>query len=319
MPTPAPPPQPGKWVGVSRLMLLNVGPDATAADVEQAPALGSRATVEATIAELLPGTTFDESGWGQFTRADYAITFELGSADEVQAAVVAIQGQPAIVAIRRLLRKTGWRLFAPQQGSFVEPETLGGLMASAPLGTTPEPLKVRTETRPPVVAWTHTAAAGSRYALLAFSLLAVLGWWLWSAYSSPRDEAFASQEQVIRELLAVGRANLALHVATGIYTSPEQLADPANAPRLGAAALPPLFATPVRHGYRFEIQGEPPRGADAPAIWFEPSYDSYVYSAVPVNESSPARSFSFISGKDSVYSTMKGIPTPQDQLVRSIQ
>ncbi len=318
-PAPAPAAPSGKWVGVSRLMLLNLGADAKVADVEHAPPLGSRSSVRATIAELLPGTTFDEGGWGQFTRADYTITFDLGAADDVQTAIVGVQGQPAIVAMRRLLRKTGWRLFSPQHGNFVEPETLGGLMASAPIGTTPEPLVVHTDTREPVIAWSHTSAAGTRYALLAFTMLVLLGWWLLSSYSSPKDEALMNQEQVIKELIEVGRANFAYRVASGVFTSPGQLANPENAARIGSATLPPLFAEPVRHGYRFEITGQEPALPDIPATALEPVYDSYVYSAVPVNESSAARSFAFISDKASVYSTFKGIPTAQDQLVKSLQ
>ena len=97
------------------------------------------------------------------------------------------------------------------------------------------------------------------------------------------------------------------------------MADPDNASRLGIAALPPFFAFAVRHGYRFEIQGDAPGLADISSAMLEPVYDFFIYSAVPMNEASAARSFAYISDTSSVHATVKGIPTADDQLVRSLQ
>jgi hypothetical protein len=73
--------------------------------------LGAQREVRERIAELLPGVTFDDEGHGAFTRTGYAVEFDTGSDDHVNAVRVHITGGVAAMPpLLRLAAKTGWRL-----------------------------------------------------------------------------------------------------------------------------------------------------------------------------------------------------------------
>jgi hypothetical protein len=303
-------------------MLLKLPPEATPAQIESAAPLGSRAEVLALLAELLPGAQVDEHGRLSFIRSDYAIDVDIGKGDPVQTATIELTGQASTVAIRRLLRRTGWRLFAAKRGEFIEPEALGTALAESAPGGVPEALQP-----PPAAAatghqpWEATGESARRFSRVAVGLIVLLAimvafWW-----STRRDQIDVNEQQTIAELLALGRANLGLRAATGCFTTPQNLANPENAARLGASALPPLFATEVRHGYRFSLQGEPIDEENLEGgmiVLFEPSYRSFVYVALPVEPGvSGRRSFAYISDKTAVYARDDvAVPTAADQLVR---
>lgn len=317
------PRQPPAGTRLSGLMILNLPADATPAAVEKAPPLGRREQVGALLAELLPGAQFDEFGCVRFFRDDYTIEIELADGDPVHTATLHLTGQPSIVPARRLLRRTGWRLFSPKRGEFVEPEVLGRALAESSEGGLPEALQVPSA---PLVSdrpWEATAESARRYSRLGVGLLALLavgaaGWW-----TARTDPIEMNERQTVAELAALGQANLSLRAATGAYTSPEQLADPGNAARLGGSALPPLFTTRVRHGYRFEFSGEPLSEADLAGgrvfAVFDPSYSSYVYVALPIEPGRTGRrSFAYHSEKTSIYARDGlGIPTPDDERISS--
>jgi hypothetical protein len=73
--------------------------------------LGAVREVRERIAEVLPGVTFDEEGFGAFTRTGYSVSFNTGTEDYVASVRVQITGGvAAIPPLHRLAAKTGWRL-----------------------------------------------------------------------------------------------------------------------------------------------------------------------------------------------------------------
>lgn len=101
------------------LMLLNLPPTATLADVETAPPLGSAEDVRNRIAKVLPGIQFNENGRATYNRPDFSIVIDLGRSEPVYTAVVDLQGDGASRVFGRLLAHTGWRAFAARRGAFV--------------------------------------------------------------------------------------------------------------------------------------------------------------------------------------------------------
>ena len=101
------------------LMLLNLSPAATAAEVETAPPLGSASEVKERIAKVLPGIQFNDAGRATYNRPDFSVVVDLGSSDPVYTAVVDLQGDGAAGVFRRLVTQTGWQAFAAKKGTFV--------------------------------------------------------------------------------------------------------------------------------------------------------------------------------------------------------
>jgi hypothetical protein len=114
------------------LMLLNLPPDAGLERIETAPPLGSRADVIDTIAKALPGIRAGDDGSCTFNRPDHRVTISLGSDDPVVTAVIEGQGDLSVAAVRSILEITGWRVFAPRRGAFIDAEQLNALMEPEP-------------------------------------------------------------------------------------------------------------------------------------------------------------------------------------------
>jgi hypothetical protein len=112
------------------LMLLNVPPDAGPDAVEFAAPLGPRQDVIATLAGLMPGLRPDARGRCVYVRPDHSMAIELGAMDPVVTAVLEAEGDGAIGALRALLARTGWRVFAPKLGRFVDADRLADLDVS---------------------------------------------------------------------------------------------------------------------------------------------------------------------------------------------
>jgi hypothetical protein len=112
-PAPAPTPE---WTG---LMLVNVPATAGPEAIETAPPLGARADVLRRLADCLPGLDTQQDP-AVFARVGYTLRFRLGADDPVPTIVVETHGAGAIVALRRVTAKTGWRAFAPKKNAFVD-------------------------------------------------------------------------------------------------------------------------------------------------------------------------------------------------------
>jgi hypothetical protein len=102
------------------LMLLNLGPTAGRAAIEDAPPLGEREEVLRMIGDALPGVAFDERGRGTLAMPDGSITIDLGPGDIIWTAVLDVRGETAADALLALVRGTGWRVYQPRRGDFVD-------------------------------------------------------------------------------------------------------------------------------------------------------------------------------------------------------
>ena len=107
-----------------RLMLVNLPPYAALSALESAPPLGAQQAVRSSLAQVLPGITFNEHGLGQFNGDEHSILMDLGVAPQVWAATVDVTGDAAATALRRLITQTGWRAYAPRLGRFITAEDL---------------------------------------------------------------------------------------------------------------------------------------------------------------------------------------------------
>jgi hypothetical protein len=102
-----------------RLMLVNLPPNAAAAELENATPLGTQHAVRTALAQVLPGITFNDHGLGQFNHADHSMLFDLGDGPQVWTATVDVTGDAAPEALRDLIVQTGWRAYAPRLGRFI--------------------------------------------------------------------------------------------------------------------------------------------------------------------------------------------------------
>jgi hypothetical protein len=114
------------------LMLLNLPRNAGVEAIEVAPPLGNRADVVRKLEETLPDLGIDDSGRGTFNRPDCTISVALGTSEPVATAVLDAQGEGALTCIRALLAATGWRVFAPRRGVFVDAGQLQDLIEPLP-------------------------------------------------------------------------------------------------------------------------------------------------------------------------------------------
>jgi len=105
------------------MMLLNLrqsdGPEA----VERAPALGRRGEVRQKLVETLDAVRF-EDGIGKLSAPDAWLTFDLGRGEPVWTIVVEARGPRSTNAVRTLAESTGWRIYVPSKGDFVDPAQL---------------------------------------------------------------------------------------------------------------------------------------------------------------------------------------------------
>lgn len=114
------------------LMLLNLPANAGVEAIETAPPLGNRADVVRKLEETLPEIRIDDSGRGTFDGPDCTIAVALGTNEPVATAILDARGEGAVAAIRSLVAATGWRVFAPRRGVFVDTGQLHGLLEPLP-------------------------------------------------------------------------------------------------------------------------------------------------------------------------------------------
>jgi hypothetical protein len=106
------------------IMLLNVDPSASAADIESAPPLGPRPEVIVRLRKVLPDLVVDASGRWRRAGRDYSLQLDLGSGDIVHTVVLESAGKAGAAAVRSLIESTGWRAFVPKSGRFLDAESL---------------------------------------------------------------------------------------------------------------------------------------------------------------------------------------------------
>ena len=109
---------------VRGLLLLKLKPADGVEHIENAPPLGSRDEVIASLQRWIPGIAFDADGKGEVSGEDHRLTLDLGRHAEVYAAVASAEGDAAIEMLRGVLERAGWRVYAPKAGVFIEPDAL---------------------------------------------------------------------------------------------------------------------------------------------------------------------------------------------------
>ena len=105
-------------------MLLNVDPAADAGAVEHAPPIGVRSEVARRIADVFPGFRVDGEGRGTVRVEDWSLALHLGRDEKVWTVTVEARGEGTIDALETLAAATGWRIFVPKRGVFVDPGDL---------------------------------------------------------------------------------------------------------------------------------------------------------------------------------------------------
>jgi hypothetical protein len=106
------------------LMLLNLDPEADASAVEHAAPLGTRSEVARRIADVFAGFRVDGEGHGTLRGEDWSLTLHLGADENVWTATVDARGDGSIGPLETLAAATGWRLFAPKHGVFLNASDL---------------------------------------------------------------------------------------------------------------------------------------------------------------------------------------------------
>ena len=107
------------------VMLLNLGPSASISELESAPPLGSRDKIGGRIGGILGATEAAQDGRATVSGPGWSLAFDLGQEEQVWTITVeALGGEGAIAALERLARETGWRIFVPKLGTFVDPSAL---------------------------------------------------------------------------------------------------------------------------------------------------------------------------------------------------
>ena len=88
-----------------RLMLVNLPPNAAAAELENATPLGTQHSVRSALAQVLPGITFNDHGLGQFNHADHTMLFDLVISGMMQAALIPVLSEYTAPEKREELRR----------------------------------------------------------------------------------------------------------------------------------------------------------------------------------------------------------------------
>jgi hypothetical protein len=108
-------------------MLLNLGPAAEVTDLETAPPLGTRSEVRDRVVQVLgPSGTFHD-GRATLIGPGWSLALDLGRDEPAWTVTVEARGDGSTLALERLARDTGWRIFIPKLGVFVEPQALRGV------------------------------------------------------------------------------------------------------------------------------------------------------------------------------------------------
>lgn len=107
------------------MMLLNLGPSAGVSELESAPPLGPRDQVRGQIGAVLGATEAAQDGRVTVGGPGWLLAFDLGQEDQVWTITVEARGSDgSIGALERIARETGWRIFVPKLGNFVDPAAL---------------------------------------------------------------------------------------------------------------------------------------------------------------------------------------------------
>jgi hypothetical protein len=109
------------------VMLLNLAPTSGPADLEAAPPLGSRNDVLQRIKAILGHIGAAPDGRVNLQGPNWALTLDVGREDPVWTVTVDARGDESADVLARLVRETGWRIFMPKLGKFVDSSALSAV------------------------------------------------------------------------------------------------------------------------------------------------------------------------------------------------
>jgi hypothetical protein len=115
-------PQPSR---IPPMLLLNLGPTAGPADLESAPPLGSRADVLQRLKAVLGESGGEADGRVKVHGSNWSLTLEVGQEDPIWTITIEALGDDSTDVLVRLARETGWRIFMPKLGRFIDPAAVG--------------------------------------------------------------------------------------------------------------------------------------------------------------------------------------------------
>jgi hypothetical protein len=107
-------------VSLPPALLLNLDASAGTGAIEQAPPLGSRDEVAARLARALGDRVPFDAGRATFHRPDVTIQIDIGDGEPVWTATVRASGPGAASSLRALAGTTGWRVYVPKTGAFLD-------------------------------------------------------------------------------------------------------------------------------------------------------------------------------------------------------
>ena len=111
-----------------RMMLVNLEPSAEAGEIEYAPPLGTRDEVRARIAAVLGELRAITDSRYAIEGPEWLLEIDLGADDPVWTVTIDARGSPAAAGeLTRLAAGTGWRIFVPRLGTFVDATSLAAL------------------------------------------------------------------------------------------------------------------------------------------------------------------------------------------------
>jgi len=110
------------------VMLLNLEPSATASDLENAPPFGSHEEVSERIVAILGPFDGPTDRRKTVQGPGWSLALDFGGDERVWTITADARGSDgSVAALERLARKTGWQIFVPKLGTFIEPGALGSI------------------------------------------------------------------------------------------------------------------------------------------------------------------------------------------------
>jgi hypothetical protein len=123
------------WSHLPRIppvMLLNLAPTSGPADLESAPPLGSRKDVLQRFKAILGHIDAAPDGRVNLQGPTWALMLDVGREDPVWTVTIEARGDESAEVLARLVRETGWRMFMPKLGRFVDPAALSDVSRRTP-------------------------------------------------------------------------------------------------------------------------------------------------------------------------------------------
>jgi hypothetical protein len=109
------------------MLLLNLDLHADAGAIEHAPPIGTRSDTITAVRKALGAVDVDGDGCATARGPGWTLRLDPGREEPVWTVTATACGDESLPALQTLLRDTGWRIFIPKVGRFVDPSHLSRL------------------------------------------------------------------------------------------------------------------------------------------------------------------------------------------------